>query len=110
MPTKPGSPYNTAAYRKAKAVFIANALPVCAWERCPIPGRHVDKRLSGNHPWGPTIDHHHPTSRGGPMWSGWQLMHRRCNMQKGNRVTEPRQGPEWTLDDDRPPRRTKYTW
>ena len=30
MPSKPGSPRNTYAYRAAKAAFIATAPPVCA--------------------------------------------------------------------------------
>lgn len=107
MPSRPGSPYNTAAYRKAKQAFIAAAAPVCTWERCPIPGRIVDKSLSGNHRWGPTIDHRRPTSRGGPMWAGWQLMHRLCNMRKGDRCpehTDPPPPPGWES------RRTELTW
>lgn len=85
MATRPGSPYNTAAYRRAKAAFIQQAPPICAYQHCPIPDRRIDKRLNGNHPYGPTIDHTIPTSQGGPMWHGWTLMHRRCNLSKGTR-------------------------
>ncbi len=36
---------------------------VCQWSRCGLP---VDMTLSGLHPYGPTIDHRVPISRGGP--------------------------------------------
>lgn len=89
MPSRPGSPYNTALYRRLKAEFIASAAPVCAYERCPVPNRYIDTSLSGNHPLGPSVDHRVPTSKGGPMWSGWQLVHRACNSSKGARLQAP---------------------
>lgn len=97
MASKPGSPYNTSAYRRKRAAFIAAAPPVCCWSRCPIPGRHVDKRLPGTHPWGPTVDHRQATSRGGPMWVDWQLMHQDCNRRKGDRPDAPttQAQPHW---------------
>ncbi len=79
--------YNTAEYRRRKREFIASVPPVCSWPLCPVPGRMVDVTLSGNHPLGPTIDHVHPTSKGGDFWTGWALTHRRCNQQKGDRLT-----------------------
>lgn len=101
MAYAPGSPYNTVAYRRLKRAFIEAARPLCAWAHCPVPGRLVDKQLSGNHPWGPTVDHAVPTSRGGAMWTGWQLMHRTCNLRKGARVE---------VDVERAALRTSRRW
>lgn len=77
--------YNSTAYRKAKKAFFASVPPVCTWPECSVPGRIVDMSLSGNHRYGPTVDHAVATSRGGDFWGGWQLMHRRCNLVKGDR-------------------------
>lgn len=82
--------YNTAEYRRRKRAFIAAAPPICVADDCPVPGRVIDKNLSGNHRLGPTIDHTIPTSKGGDFWDGWQLMHRVCNLRKGDRPFRPR--------------------
>lgn len=91
MSTKRGSPYNTRRYKLARAAFLAAAPAVCAYERCPIPGRAIDMRLSGKHKWGPTVDHRIPTSKGGDMWdiANWRVTHRFCNGSKGDRVEAP---------------------
>jgi 5-methylcytosine-specific restriction endonuclease McrA len=93
-----GSPYNTVAYRNRRRVFIATAPPICTWPACPVPGKAVDKRLSGTHPLGPSIDHRvayslDPTA----FWdrSNWQLMHRRCNTAKGPRPHHPPTTRPW---------------
>jgi 5-methylcytosine-specific restriction endonuclease McrA len=84
MPASAGSPYLTNRYRVMRRAFIAAAEPFCAYSECPVPGRFVDKSLSGRHPLGPTVDHVVPTALGGSFWdlSNWALCHRRCNNAK----------------------------
>ena len=62
------------AYEDCRRYVLATFDDCC---RCWLP---VDKRLSGRHPWGPTLDLIVPWSKGGPMTrenSG--LAHNRCN-------------------------------
>lgn len=55
-------------------------------QRCHDP---VDMLLSGLDTWGPTIDHRIPVSRGGPdTRANVQLMHRRCNLIKGDSMAD----------------------
>lgn len=88
MASRAGSPYNTNRYRLMKRAFIAAAEPYCTFEHCPVPGRWVNTSASGNTPYGPSIDHAHPTSKGGDMWdlANWRLVHRICNTRKGARL------------------------
>jgi hypothetical protein len=54
--------------------------------RCQICRRQVDLGRSGHDAWGPTIDHILPVSRGGTNDSAnLRLVHRRCNLSRGNR-------------------------
>jgi 5-methylcytosine-specific restriction endonuclease McrA len=79
-------PRKTYHYQRARLRFIARAEPSGAWHRCPVPGRVVDKTLSGNHQWGPTIDHGSAVALGlRNFWddTNWFLIHRFCNDQTG---------------------------
>ena len=77
--------YNSSLYRRRKKEFFASVAPVCAWPDCEFPEKRVDMRLSGNDMAGPTVDHVVPTSRGGDFWGPWALLHRICNLLKGDR-------------------------
>ena len=57
---------------------------ICQWWEC---GKIVDMALSGLDQWGPTIDHRTPLTRGGDdTRDNVQLMHRVCNIIKGDRM------------------------
>jgi hypothetical protein len=82
-------PRASVAYRQARRRFIAKAEPRCTWALCPIPGRAIDTALSGRNAWGPVIDHIVPYAVDpSGFWNvnNWQLMHNRCNVQKGLRT------------------------
>jgi hypothetical protein len=54
--------------------------------RCHICCRKVDMSLSGQHKWGPTIEHILPVSLGGTNdANNLALAHRHCNTARGNR-------------------------
>lgn len=54
---------------------------------CQLCHEPIDAALDGRKPFGPTLDHIIPVSRGGThTQDNVQLAHRRCNSQKGNRV------------------------
>jgi hypothetical protein len=83
-------PRDTRVYREARARWLRKVEAVCAWPDCPIPGRIVDKRLDGRNPWGPTLDHAVPFAvDASQFWNvaNWRLMHRRCNLSKGQRTS-----------------------
>lgn len=66
-------------------------VPLAIFERdgwtCQLCGVPVDRRRSGRHRWGPTLDHVVPLATGGRhVRSNVQLAHRRCNLTKGARV------------------------
>lgn len=54
---------------------------------CHICGGHVDKRLPGTDPDGPTIDHIRARHHGGKVYdkTNCALAHQRCNASKGAR-------------------------
>ncbi len=73
----------------------ARAAVLARQTHCGICGLLVNKRLSGRHPLGPTVDHIIPVAKGGPLYAlaNLQLAHRRCNEQKGSsRAIPPRRG------------------
>lgn len=52
--------------------------------RCHLCGGRIDKRLSGRHRWGPTIDHLVPISEGGEhSYANVAAAHRSCNSKRG---------------------------
>ena len=59
---------------------------------CCHCGHPVNKGLSGQNPWGPTVDHVIPVSLGGPPLdrANVRLAHRKCNCSRGNRMTMQR--------------------
>lgn len=55
--------------------------------RCHICRRRVDRRLSGNHRMGATVDHLVPLADGGAhSYANTALAHRACNSSKGARA------------------------
>lgn len=73
-------------FRRWRAQVLSPAVLVCC--RC---GHQIDKRLSGNHPDGPTADHYPiPLSRwGGPLDPrNGAPAHRRCNLSAQNRMPD----------------------
>jgi 5-methylcytosine-specific restriction endonuclease McrA len=73
-------------------LFVENVIPSVVFERdkwiCQLCLAPVDQGLSGDDPDGPTVDHIIPLTHGGPhSYENTQLAHRRCNTQKGNRVS-----------------------
>lgn len=76
----PDGPRSGGAYRRLRAWVIAT------YSRCWICGRGVDKDLPGSEPWGPTLDHRVPLSRGGSRLdpANAALAHRRCNTARGD--------------------------
>lgn len=78
---------NTARYRRMRAEFMRKQ---GRWGICSLCQGNVDMSLSGMHLQGPTLDHRRPASQGGEFWdeNNWALAHRRCNIQKLNRLPE----------------------
>lgn len=72
-----------AAYRKARAIGIAQSGGLCLL--CAKP---IDLALPGTHPDGPTLEHLIPVSRGGHPYHPGNLhaSHLRCNSSRGNRL------------------------
>lgn len=90
MPRSPGRTGHR--WRQARALVLATQ-DTCAW--CHRP---VDKTLSGKHPWGPSVDHGTPLSKGGAELdpTNLALMHLRCNSQKKDgRRPKPKRSRDW---------------
>ncbi len=82
---------NSRRYRQLRAYVLATKPPICAW--C---GNDIDRNLSGLHPDGPHADHIVPRSKGGPdTYANLQPMHRRCNLQRGNRPLGKHTSRDW---------------
>ena len=84
-------PRHTGAYVMARRAFIrssANGTP------CSLCGRAIDTTLSGNAPWGPTIEHTVPVRHAPELaldTTLWRLAHRRCNNRQGGAASR-----DWT--------------
>lgn len=101
IPKKPrrslpnGEVWNQAAWKEARRRAIASKDPHCA--ACHL---FIDVTLPMNDENGKRnlmsveVDHIIPTSRGGPMYAqeNLQLMHVRCNRQKGAKMTSDYEG------------------
>jgi 5-methylcytosine-specific restriction endonuclease McrA len=97
-------------WKKERKEFLRRCGSICGI--CKLP---VDKRLSGNHRMGPTVDHvvaviDNPL--GMWSWGNWQLAHRHCNERKEHetrarirrearmgRSEGPQRQPEYTEPD-----------
>lgn len=81
-----GNPRNGRPYRRLCDQQRAMQYP-CWW--C---GKDIDYSITGpeasKHPWGFTLDHAVPLSRGGDLLdpANARSAHRRCNSQRGNRM------------------------
>lgn len=92
--SKPGDPRQTRAWRRLRSHVLLSMPAVCS-----ICGRHIDMRLPGTNPMGPSVDHRiaiadggHPTDR-----ANLAPAHLRCNVSKGNerRRKPPNPGRDW---------------
>lgn len=83
----------------ANRKYILATQSVCAW--C---GRPVDKSLKSPHPMSPTVDHIFPVSKGGHPSDidNLQLMHRRCNREKSDKVVTGREAKRIFTNRDLP--------
>ena len=89
---KPGDPRHTWQWQKLAATIKARTpLP---WT-CHICHRPINPNLTGDHRWGPTIDHIQPISRGGEPYDphNLALAHRWCNTSKNNQTPNQPQPP-----------------
>lgn len=85
---KPGDPRHTWQWQQLAAAIKANTPQ--PWT-CHLCRRPINPDLTGDHRWGPTVDHIQPISRGGPAYDpdNLALAHRWCNTSKHNRPTQP---------------------
>lgn len=71
-------PHSSYRWQKKRAQVIADSDGICSW--C---GKPVDLTLSGNHPWGPVVDHGLELTEGGDLLDNrLTLMHRKHNEDK----------------------------
>ena len=71
-------PHSSYRWQKERKRVIADSDGVCSW--C---GLIVDRTLSGNHRWGPVVDHGLELTEGGDLINNQlTLMHRQCNEEK----------------------------
>ena len=80
-----------AAHRKRRAAALATGM-------CILCGRPINPDLPGTHPWGGTLEHVVPVSRGGHPTHPDNLAasHRTCNYQRGTKLLSelpPRNNP-----------------
>ena len=80
-----------AAHRKRRATALATGV-------CIICGKPINPDLPGTHPWGGTLEHVIPVSRGGHPTHPDNLAasHRTCNYQRGTKLLSelpPRNNP-----------------
>lgn len=87
MPTKPGDPRHTRAWKKVRAARLAIA--AAHDEPCWRCGQAINYRLPGTHPYGPTGDHVDPVGTGGrPLdITNVKPAHRTCNLRHGSTLT-----------------------
>lgn len=74
-------PRKSSAYVLARKRWMPTSGDVCC-----LCGEWVDKTLSGNHPWGPTVEHTVGVTDRPDLaldTSLWLLAHRTCNVVKG---------------------------
>jgi 5-methylcytosine-specific restriction endonuclease McrA len=93
-----GDPRWSSAYQRKRRAFIADHPPGSPCCHC---GDEVDTTLSGNHPWGPTVEHTVPVRNRPDLAldiSLWQLSHRKCNDRQGGRSTRERDDSEHDED------------
>lgn len=92
-----GEVWNQASWKEARRRAIASKEPICA--RCQ---KYIDTSLPMNLPDGKRnplaveVDHIVPTSRGGALYDleNLQLLHMRCNRQKGAKMASDYEGLE----------------